>query len=86
MSEGRTADLTSGNQVRDFLDVSEAGRQIAEVAMSGKTGASNICSGCPVTVRELAQSIADEYGRRDLLNFGARKENPLDPPYVVGAH
>jgi dTDP-6-deoxy-L-talose 4-dehydrogenase (NAD+) len=84
LSEGRAADLTSGNQVRDFLDVTEAGRQIAEVAMSGKTGASNICSGCPVTVRELAQSIADEYGHRDLLNFGAREENPLDPPYVVG--
>jgi nucleoside-diphosphate-sugar epimerase len=84
LTQGRAADLTSGNQVRDFLDVTEAGRRIAEVAMSGKTGAFNICSGRPVTVRELAQSIADEYGRRDLLNFGARKENPLDPPYVVG--
>jgi len=49
-----------------------------------KSGAFNICSGKPVTVRELAQSIADEYGKRDLLKFGARKENPVDPPYLVG--
>ena len=84
LGEGRTVDLTSGTQVRDFLDVSEAGRQIAEVALSDKTGAVNICSGKPVTVRELAESIADEYGGRDLLRFGARKNNPVDPPFVVG--
>lgn len=84
LSEGSPVDLTSGTQVRDFLDVSEAGRLIADVALSNKTGAFNICSGQPVTVRELVESIANEYGRRDLLNFGARKDNPVDPPYVVG--
>jgi nucleoside-diphosphate-sugar epimerase len=84
LSEGRAADLTKGTQVRDFLDVREAGRLIAHAALSSKTGAVNICSGIPVSVRELAESIADEYGRRDLLNFGARNDNPVDPPYVVG--
>jgi nucleoside-diphosphate-sugar epimerase len=84
LHEGRAADLTSGNQVRDFLDVREAGRLLADIAMSDQSGALNVCSGQPVTVRKLAESIADEYGRRDLLNFGARKENPVDPPYVVG--
>jgi len=84
LSEGRPVDLTAGTQVRDFLDVSEAGRQITDVALSDKIGAFNICSGKPVTVRELAESVADEYGRRDLLKFGARKENPVDPPHVVG--
>lgn len=84
LSEGRPIDLTRGDQVRDFLDVREAGRQIAGVALSGQTGAVNICSGKPVTVRALAESIADEYGLRNLLNFGARKDNPVDPPYVVG--
>lgn len=84
LSKGQPVDLTAGNQVRDFLEVSEAGRQIAHVALSNKTGAFNICSGKPITVRELAQSIADEYGRRDLLKFGARRNNPLDPPYIVG--
>jgi nucleoside-diphosphate-sugar epimerase len=84
LSEGRVADLTSGNQVRDFLDVREAGGLIAEIALSDKSGAVNVCSGRAVTVRQLAESIADEYGRRDLLNFGARKDNPIDPPHVVG--
>ena len=34
--------------------------------------------------REVAERIADEFGRRDLLRFGVRPDNPVDPPYVVG--
>ena len=29
---------------------------------------------------QLAERIADEYGRRDLLRFGARPDNLADPP------
>jgi hypothetical protein len=32
----------------------------------------------------LAEQIADEYGRRDLLRFGARPDSPADPPCVIG--
>lgn len=84
LSVGEPADLSSGNQVRDFLDVSQAGRLIAEAARSPSQDAINVCSGIPITVRKLAEKIADEYGRRDLLRFGARADNPADPPYVVG--
>jgi dTDP-6-deoxy-L-talose 4-dehydrogenase (NAD+) len=84
LAEGREVALTAGNQVRDFLDVAEAGNQIAKVAICNMTGPMNICSGMPMTVRELAESIADEYGRRDLLKFGARPENPVDPAFMVG--
>lgn len=84
LSHGQEVALTSGTQVRDFLDVQEAGKCIAKVVMGSHTGPLNICSGQPVTVRELAESIADEYGRRDLLKFGARAENPVDPAFVVG--
>ena len=81
---GEVAELTSGRQVRDFLDVTIAGDMICDVACGGEQGAVNICSGVPVSVRELAERIADEYGRRDLLHLGARKDNPLEAQYVVG--
>jgi nucleoside-diphosphate-sugar epimerase len=84
LAEGRDVALTAGNQVRDFLDVREAGLQIAKVATGKLTGAVNICSGIPVTVRQVAESIADEFGRRDLLKFGERPDNPIDPAFVVG--
>ena len=77
-------ELTSGNQIRDFLDVSVAGLMISHAAFSGLQGSINVCSGIPTSVRQLAENIADEYGRRDLLKFGARPDNLVDPSYVVG--
>lgn len=84
LAAGEPAELTSGNQVRDFLDVAEAGRLLADAALGTLHGPVNICSGVPVTVRQLAERIADEYGRRDLLRFGARPDNLTDPPKVLG--
>ncbi len=84
LEAGEEVLLTRGDQVRDFLDVTDAARMIAEVTLGQQQGAVNICSGEAMTVRQLAESIADEYGRRGLLRFGARPENLFDPPRVVG--
>jgi nucleoside-diphosphate-sugar epimerase len=84
LAAGEPAELTSGNQIRDFIDVSEAGRLIGDVALGIVQGSVNICSGIPITVKKLAEDIADEYGRRDLLKFAARPDNLIDPPCVVG--
>ena len=84
LAQGKPAELTSGNQIRDFIDVSEAGRLIAEVALGTAQKGINICSGIPITVKQLAEKIADEYGRRDLLMFGVRPDNLIDPRCVVG--
>jgi len=84
LQAGEPVELSSGSQIRDFLDVREAARMIADVALGSGEGPVNICSGKPVTVREVAERIAEEFGRRDLLRFGARPDNPVDPPCVVG--
>lgn len=85
LSKGEIVELTSGRQIRDFLEVSEAGRMIANLAMNNHIGPINICSGIPITIREFAEKIAKEYGRSDLLKFGARPENLFDPPRIVGS-
>jgi len=82
--DGKPAELTSGKQIRDFIDVTEAGLMITEEALGHRQGAINICSGVGITVRQLAEDIADEYGRRDLLRFGVRPDSHIDPPCVVG--
>jgi dTDP-6-deoxy-L-talose 4-dehydrogenase (NAD+) len=84
LAAGEPAELTEGSQVRDFLDVTDAAQMIVETAAGQTQGAVNICSGVGITVRQLAERIADEYGRRDLLRFGARPPNSLDPPVVIG--
>lgn len=84
LQAGEPVELSSGAQVRDFLDVCEAGRLIADAALGARQGPINICSGNPITVRALAERIADDYGRRDLLHFGTRPDNLTDAPVVVG--
>lgn len=81
---GEPAELTSGNQIRDFLDVREAGRMIVSVALGARQGAVNICSGVPITVRDFAHTIAEELGKRDLVRFAASSQTALDPSCVVG--
>ncbi|KUI06094.1 NAD(P)-dependent oxidoreductase [Mycobacterium sp. IS-3022] len=84
LGAGEEVLLTRGDQERDYLDVKDAAGMIADVALGQQEGAVNICSGEAVTVRQLAERIADEYGRRDLLRFGARPENIFDPPRAIG--
>lgn len=84
LKKGQPAELTSGNQIRDFLDVADAGKMITNVALSEHIGTVNICSGVPVTVRQIAEQIANEYGRHDLLKFGVRQDNLTDPRCVLG--
>ena len=84
LSKRQQAELTSGEQIRDFLDVSDAGRMISEVAFGNQLGPINICSGNPITIRQLAERVADLYNSRDLLRFGVQKKNFTDPPCILG--
>ncbi len=47
LAAGEPAELTSGRQIRDYLDVREAGRLIVETALGAIQGPVNICSGVP---------------------------------------
>ena len=84
LATGERVELTSGDKLRDFLDVAEAGAMIAALAETGQRGIANVCSGKAVTIREIAEGIADRYGRRDLLTFGTATVHPRDPMAVVG--
>jgi dTDP-6-deoxy-L-talose 4-dehydrogenase (NAD+) len=84
LSAGVPAELSHGLQIRDYLDVTEAGLRLARLAEGGPAGAVNLCSGVPITVRELAIGIARSYGREDLLRFGARPTPATDPESVLG--
>ena len=84
LEKGEPADLTNGKQIRDFMDVQDAGCAIAHAAIGSRQGAINIRSGQPISIRRLAEQIADEYDRIDLLKFGVREDNQVDPRRVVG--
>ena len=62
----------------------DAATAIVRLISEDHIGAINVCSGRRQTVRELAEEIADEFQRRDLLRFGSRPDSLVDPPCVVG--
>ncbi|ASM71356.1 MULTISPECIES: NAD-dependent epimerase/dehydratase family protein [Roseobacteraceae] len=84
LAKGVPVDLTLGTVSRDYLDVEQAAQMLVRDITGTRTGPTNICSGKGITIRALAESIADEYGRRDLLNFGAYPENLAEFPVIVG--
>ena len=84
MIEKKQADLSDGNQVRDFINVEEVAKILVDASISKNKGQFNICSGNGISIKEFACKIADEFGNRKLLNFGARPNNVYDPPYIVG--
>lgn len=84
LSAKKEALLSSGNQIRDFLNVKDAANLICIAALSEHEGPVNICSGKGITVRELAEGIADQYGARNLLKFGSIPDNLLEPKQIIG--
>jgi nucleoside-diphosphate-sugar epimerase len=56
---------------------------IYAVATSQLTGAVNIASGIPITVREIALKIGEALGRVNLLKFGALPYGASEPLYLL---
>ncbi len=84
LTAGKKVALTKGNEIRDYMDVEEAGRVITELALSDRLGPFNVCSGQGVSIKELAKNIAKDYDADYLLDFGSYQGSEKEPPYIVG--
>lgn len=84
ISKNEPVFLTSGTQIRDYLYVEDATDMMTKAIFHNKTGAINICSGVPRTVRDVAEEIAIGLGRPELLNFGSKMPQRNDPEYILG--
>jgi dTDP-6-deoxy-L-talose 4-dehydrogenase (NAD+) len=72
VGEGATVfNMSGGEQLRDYLPVSEVARQLVEIALGDNDrGVTNICSGRPVSVRSLVEGWIAEHGWSIELNLG----------------
>lgn len=78
----QAAKVTKGEQVRDFLHVEDVAAAIWAVAQSKLSGAVNVGSGQPVTVRKITEQIGEIIGQRELIEFGGLAYNPSDPMFI----
>lgn len=80
---GRQAELTSGRQLRDLMDVRDAGEAFAELTLGAPTGAINIATGAGVKLEDVAKKLAGMIGRPELLRIGAIPDRENEPPALV---
>ena len=80
---GRRAAVSAGTQVRDFLHVGDVARAFTTLLTSNLSGAVNIGSGHPTTVRQIAEMLGAISGRPDLIDYGAIPMRQDDPPMLV---
>lgn len=78
------ARCSHGRQIRDYLHVEDVASALVAMLDSGVTGAVNVASGQPVTLREIVSRVASKLDREHLLQFGAVPSHPHDAPLVVG--
>jgi nucleoside-diphosphate-sugar epimerase len=81
--KGEQIACTAGTQLRDFMHVHDVADAFVALLMSGVTGAVNIASGIPVTLREVIETIARQLEAPDLPQFGAKEIAPNDPPVLT---
>lgn len=75
-----TFDMSGGEQLRDFLAVCDAARLVVEIALRGDVnGIFNVCSGRPVSVRDLVQSWIKTAGVAIAPNFGQLPYSAHEP-------
>jgi nucleoside-diphosphate-sugar epimerase len=81
---GNKARCTHGRQLRDFLHADDVASAFVMLLDSSATGAFNICSGAPVSIREIAERIARKLNSISNVEFGSIASAPNDPPLIVG--
>jgi UDP-glucose 4-epimerase len=81
-------DLSPGEQVRDLLyvdDVVDAFLTAARHEAVMPRYIYNICSGVPLTIREVGETVAQIMDKpSSLLHWGERKYSPSEPMWLVG--
>ncbi len=78
----KIAKCSTGTQIRDFLYVGDVADALVTALGSNVTGAINIGSGIPISIRTLVEYIGTILDRVDLVQFAPASNNP-EAPLVV---
>jgi nucleoside-diphosphate-sugar epimerase len=86
LSDGRTANLSHGEQIRDFTDVDAIADAYLRALEAPRTACAltyHLGSGIGTTTRDLAAMVAEVTGNAHLLRFGAGTTEDQDLPVLV---
>ena len=77
--------MSSGTQIRDFMDSRDVGRAFASLLLSSVEGAVNIASGHGYRLLDVAKLIAQKLEKEELLKPGTYPDRDNEPLCLVGA-
>jgi len=83
---GRAIDLTPGDQLRDFVFVDDAADAFVAAATTDAAvgGTFNVCTGTPVTVRDVVRRVLQCTASRSEARFGALSYRPTELAVLSG--
>ena len=72
--------MSSGGQLRDYLPVAKAAKYLVSLALAeNDIGIVNVCSGMPISIRELVEGWIKEKGWPIRLNLGYYSDRDYEP-------
>jgi nucleoside-diphosphate-sugar epimerase len=78
---GQSADISNGNQIRDYLHVKDVAGALVKLLRSDVEGPVNIGSGQPKTLRDIVDLVGRKLDNPELITYesndGRRNENPV---------
>lgn len=80
---GQPAPCSTGEQLRDFMDVRDLGRAIAELAQAPFSGTINLGHGGFARIADVATLMGEIAGRPELVQLGALPSRPGEAPVLV---
>jgi nucleoside-diphosphate-sugar epimerase len=88
LSKGeKQINLSGGEQIRDYLSVSEVAKIISELSLdSQNNGIFNVCSGEPVRLKDFVTQYVKKFEGNINLNFGYYSYSPLEPMEFWGSN
>ena len=84
LARGQRFPATAGEQVRDYLHVADVAAALSALSEPGPAGIVNVCSGVPVTMRQVMEMVGEIVGGGELIDFGAVPYRGWDPPFICG--
>jgi nucleoside-diphosphate-sugar epimerase len=81
---GKAVELTAGSQIRDHLHIADVAGGLVALLATSATGIYNICSGEPVSLRQVLETVGEIVGRKELLQFGARPHRSNETMFLAG--
>jgi len=83
LRRGEEAKLVPGDRIRDYLHIEDVASAVCAIAQSKLTGAVNVGSGAPITIRDIAVKIGELLNRPDLIKLGAFPWSPTEPMHIL---